>query len=63
VAVQRVVGSYRGLRGSEGNIKNFTSLEAPENPNIEIKTVKLSVEESAQKALDYILPIFEYKNL
>lgn len=60
-----VKGLYQKAR--EGKIKNFTGIDAPFEPpikpDIELKTAELSVEESAQKALDYILPIIEYKNL
>ena len=58
-----VKGLYKKAR--RGEIKNFTGIdapfEAPENPDIELKTDHLTVEESAKKALDYILPIIEYK--
>ena len=58
-----VKGLYQKAR--EGKIKNFTGIdspfEEPEKADIELKTDKLSVEESTQKALDYILPIIEYK--
>lgn len=58
-----VKGLYKKAR--RGEIKNFTGIdapfEAPENPDIELKTDQLTVEESAKKALDFILMIIEYK--
>ena len=58
-----VKGLYRKAR--TGEIKDFTGVsapfEAPENPNIEINTNKLSIDESIQKVLDYILPIIKNK--
>ena len=58
-----VKGLYQKAR--EGKIKNFTGIdapfEAPVNPDIELKTAELAVEESTKKALDYILPIVNYK--
>ena len=58
-----VKGLYQKAR--EGKIKNFTGIdapfEAPVNPDIELKTAELAVEESTKKALDYILPIITYK--
>lgn len=58
-----VKGLYKKARA--GEIKNFTGIDAPfevpEKPDIELKTDELNVEESAQKALDIILPIIEYK--
>jgi len=58
-----VKGLYQKAR--EGKIKNFTGIdapfEAPVNPDIELKTAELAVEESTKKALDYILPIINYK--
>lgn len=59
-----VKGLYQKAR--RGEIKNFTGIdapfEAPETPDIELKTDELTVDESAKKALEYILPIIEYKN-
>ena len=53
-----VKGLYKKAR--EGKIKDFTGInspfEAPENPALIINTSKLSIEKSAQKVLDYILP-------
>jgi adenylylsulfate kinase len=57
-----VKGLYQKAR--EGKIKNFTGIdapfEAPEKPDIEIKTDKLTIEESVQKCLEVILPGIEY---
>ena len=54
-----VKGLYQKAR--KGEIKYFTGIsapfEAPENPEIEINTAKLSIDESVQKVLNYILPI------
>ena len=56
-----VKGLY--IKARKGEIKDFTGIsapfEAPENPEIEINTSKLSIEESVQKVLDYILPIIK----
>ena len=53
-----VKGLYKKAR--EGKIKDFTGInspfQAPENPALIINTSKLSIEKSAQKVLDYILP-------
>jgi len=58
-----VKGLYQKAR--RGEIKNFTGIdapfEAPLDPDIELKTDELTIEQSAKKALDYILPIIEYK--
>ena len=58
-----VKGLYQKAR--KGEIKNFTGIsapfEAPENPKIEINTSELSIDESIQKVLDYILPIIKNK--
>ena len=55
-------GLYEKAR--KGEIRNFTGIdspfEAPLNPDIELKTDKLSVEESVDKVLDYILPYLKY---
>ena len=57
-----VKGLYQKAR--EGKIKNFTGIdapfEAPEKPDIEIKTDKLTIEESVQKCMEVILPGIEY---
>ncbi len=53
-----VKGLYAKARA--GEIKNMTGIsapyEAPENPNIEIKTEQESVEESVMKIIEYITP-------
>tara|TARA_B100000683_G_scaffold165626_1_gene159492 strand:- start:1344 stop:1952 length:609 start_codon:yes stop_codon:yes gene_type:complete len=58
-----VKGLYKKAR--KGEIKDFTGIsapfEAPKNPDIEINTNKLSIDESIQKVLDYILPIIKNK--
>ena len=52
-----VKGLYKKARA--GKIKDFTGIdapfEAPENPNIIIKTENKTVEESANEVIDYIL--------
>jgi adenylylsulfate kinase len=54
-------GLYKKAR--KGEIKNFTGIsapfEAPKSPEIEINTAQLSIDESVQKVLDYILPIIK----
>ena len=58
-----VKGLYKKAR--EGKIKNFTGIDAPFEepikPDIELKTDKLSIKESTEKALKHILPVIEYK--
>ena len=58
-----IKGLYKKARN--GEIKDFTGIsapfEAPENPEIEINTSELSIDESVQKVLDYILPIIKNK--
>ena len=58
-----VKGLYKKAR--RGEIKDFTGIsapfESPENPEIEINTSKLSIEESVKKVLDYILPKIKNK--
>lgn len=58
-----VKGLYQKAR--RGEIKNFTGIdapfEAPEKPDIELKTDELSIEEAAKKALEFILPVIEFK--
>ncbi|MCK4678040.1 MAG: adenylyl-sulfate kinase [Bacteroidales bacterium] len=55
-------GLYEKAR--KGEIKDFTGIdspfEAPLNPDIELRTDKLSVEESIDKVLDHILPYLKY---
>lgn len=57
-------GLYAKARA--GILKNFTGIdspyEEPENPDVEIKTVDYSVEESVEKILKVLLPRIEYKN-
>ena len=59
-----VKGLYKKAR--KGEIKDFTGIsapfEAPEYPEIEINTAQLSIDESVQKVLDYILPIIKTSN-
>ncbi len=59
-----VKGLYAKARA--GEIKDFTGIdapfEAPVNPNIEINTGELTVEDSIQKILDHILPLIEFKH-
>jgi bifunctional enzyme CysN/CysC len=49
-------GLYK--KALNGEIKNFTGIdspyEAPENPNIEIKTAELSITESVEKIVNYL---------
>ena len=58
-----IKGLYKKAR--KGEIKDFTGIsapfEAPENPEIEINTSELSIDESVQKVLDYVLPIIKNK--
>ena len=48
-----------------GEIKNFTGIdapfEAPQNPNIDIITDELTVEEAANQILEYIIPLITRK--
>ena len=56
-----VKGLYAKARA--GEIKNFTGIdapfEAPENPDVEVNTAELTIDESIQKVLDFILPKIE----
>ena len=56
-----VKGLYKKARA--GEIKDFTGIdapfEAPLNPEITIKTAELSVEESANQLIEYILPLIK----
>jgi len=56
-----VKGLYQKAR--KGEIKYFTGIsapfEAPASPEIEINTAQLSIDESVQKVLNYILPIIK----
>jgi len=58
-------GLYAKARA--GILKNFTGIdspyEEPENPDVEIKTIELNIDESVQKILDKLLPRIEYKNV
>ena len=53
-----IKGLYKKARA--GEILDFTGIsapfEAPKNADIEINTSKLSIDDSVQKVLDYILP-------
>jgi adenylylsulfate kinase len=53
-----VKGLYRKARA--GEIKNMTGIsapyEVPENPDIEIKTEEITVDEAVQKIINYIKP-------
>jgi adenylylsulfate kinase len=57
-------GLYKKAR--QGLIKNFTGIdslfEPPENPDIEIRTDLLTIKESIDKLVKFILPLVEYKN-
>ena len=54
-------GLYKKAR--EGKVKEFTGItspfEPPIQPTLEINTSELSINESVQKVLDYILPIIK----
>ena len=56
-----VKGLYKKAR--KGEIKGFTGIdspyEAPENPALEVQTVDQRIEASANKILEYILPIIK----
>ncbi|WP_372935236.1 adenylyl-sulfate kinase [Mariniphaga sediminis] len=58
-------GLYKMAR--EGKIKNFTGIDAPfeppENPDVEILTGNLSITDSVQVGLSYILPLISYKHI
>ena len=53
-----IKGLYKKARA--GEIKDFTGIsapfEAPGNPQLEINTSQLSIDDSVQKVIDYILP-------
>ncbi len=59
-----VKGLYKKARA--GEIKNMTGIsapyEAPENPNIEIKTEAESLENSVERIIEYITPKLELNN-
>jgi adenylylsulfate kinase len=54
-------GLYAKARS--GEIREFTGIdspfEIPENPDLELKTDELTVEETLAKALDFILPVIQ----
>ncbi len=58
-----IKGLYKKARA--GKIKNFTGIdapfEAPEQPDIELKTGEETIEESMKHALEFILPRVTYK--
>jgi adenylylsulfate kinase len=59
-----VKGLYKKARA--GEIKNMTGIsapyEVPENPDIEIKTESESVEDAAQRIVDFITPKLKLNN-
>ena len=59
-----VKGLYRQAR--DGKIKDFTGIdspfEPPADPDIEIRTDKLSIAESVERCLDYIFPVISRKH-
>jgi len=59
-----IKGLYAKARA--GLIKNFTGIdspyEEPQNPEVEVKTEELNIEECVNKILDKLLPRIEYKN-
>lgn len=59
-----VKGLYKKARA--GEIKNMTGIsapyEAPENPDIEIKTESESIEDSVKRIVDFITPKLQLKN-
>jgi adenylylsulfate kinase len=59
-----VKGLYEKAR--KGEIKNFTGIDSPfdspKNPELELKTDELSIEESVKLALEIILPIINYQH-
>jgi adenylylsulfate kinase len=59
-----VKGLYKKARA--GEIKNMTGIsapyEAPENPNVEIKTENASVEQAVNQVIDYIKPKLKLKH-
>jgi adenylylsulfate kinase len=50
-------------RARKGEIKDFTGIsspfEAPESPDLELKTDKLTIKETSQMAIEYILPTIQ----
>lgn len=59
-----VKGLYKKARA--GEIKNMTGItapyEAPENPDIEIKTEEVSVDQAVKQILDFIRPKLQLQN-
>ncbi|WP_412559609.1 adenylyl-sulfate kinase [Winogradskyella sp. MIT101101] len=59
-----VKGLYKRARA--GEIKNMTGIsapyEAPENPDIEIKTENESIEDAAERIIEFIKPKLKLKN-
>ena len=59
-----VKGLYKKARA--GEIKNMTGIsapyEAPENPDVEIKTENASVEQAVKQVIDYIKPKLKLKH-
>ncbi len=59
-----VKGLYQKAR--RGEIKEFTGIdspyEAPENPALEIRTDQMSLAESTEEVLDFLLPVFRYSD-
>jgi len=59
-----VKGLYKKARS--GKIQNMTGIsapyEAPENPDIEIKTENISVEQAVEQIIEYITPKLKLKN-
>ena len=57
-----VKGLYQKARA--GLIKGFTGIddpyEAPENPELEIRTDQMSIEESARRIVEYLRPLVTY---
>ncbi len=60
--VRDVKGLYKKAR--KGEIKNFTGIdspyEAPQNPDLEIRTDQMTIQESADKIYKFILPYIQF---
>ena len=58
-----VKGLYKKARA--GKIKNFTGIdspyEQPENPDLVLNSDNMTIEESVNKCLEFLLPIISYK--
>lgn len=58
-----VKGLYKKAR--KGEIKNFTGIdapfEAPVNPDLDIKTNEMNIEEAVQKTVTYLLPFISFE--